>query len=83
MEEEQLQGYFAFDDKDLSANLKGKLSEKQFKKRTESFYEMHVTSEVFRNANPALIQYMQGGRFVVYFTKTTKQILSMEEVSNS
>jgi len=41
---------------------------------------MHVGGETFRNVNPALIEYMQGCEFVVYYTKTTKQILSVEEV---
>jgi hypothetical protein len=172
MSEEQLKGYFAFDDRDLLANQSGKLSEKQTSRRKnvdqfadrfvlitfliflviglllayfavravdndflwvwtvvllviaawlfrgvihkvddslqkvqgkaefvrvekmsgmptdsmadrrlENFYEMHVGLETFRNVNPALIEYMQGQEFAVYFTKTTKQILSVEEIS--
>lgn len=43
--------------------------------------EMRVGGEVFDNANPALIEYMQGHEYIVYFTKTTRQILSVEPLS--
>jgi hypothetical protein len=35
MSEDQLKGYFAFDDKDLLANKNGKFSERQNKKRKD------------------------------------------------
>ncbi len=48
---------------------------------TVSSYEMHVAGDVFGNANPALIEHMQGDEYIIYFTKATKQILSVEFVS--
>jgi len=50
---------------------------------TVSSYEMRVDSEAFGNANPALIEYMQGDVYAVYFTKATRQILSVELISKS
>jgi hypothetical protein len=47
-----------------------------------SSYEMCVGSEVFSNVNPALIEFMDGNNYTVYFTKTTRQILSVEKTSN-
>jgi hypothetical protein len=61
--------------------LSGSSTDSMSNQNTESFYEMHVGLETFRTVNRALIEYMEGCRFVVYFTKTTKQILSVEEVS--
>jgi hypothetical protein len=42
---------------------------------------MWVGGEVFANANPALIEPMQGDVYTIYFTKATRQILSVEFVS--
>jgi hypothetical protein len=60
--------------------LSGMPTDSMSERRLETFYEMHVGSETFRNVNPALIEYMEGCEFSVYYTKTTKQILSVEEV---
>ncbi len=60
--------------------MSGSPTDSMSERRLESFYEMHVGGETFRNVNPALIEYMQGCEFVVYYTKTTKQILSVEEI---
>jgi len=49
---------------------------------TVSGYEMCVGREVFSNIDPALIESMNGERYTVYFTKTTRQILSVEKISN-
>ena len=61
--------------------LSGMPTDPMAKRRMETFYEMHVGSETFRNVNPALIEHMQGDNFTVYFTKTTRQILSVEAVT--
>jgi hypothetical protein len=45
-------------------------------------YEMCVGPQVFSNVNPALVEYMQGEKYAVYFTKTTRQILSVEQISD-
>lgn len=50
-------------------------------RQTVASYEMRVGGETFANANPALIDQMQGAVCIVYFTKATKQILSVEFVS--
>ena len=60
--------------------LSGSPTDSMSERRLESFYEMYVGGETFRNVNPALIDYMQGCEFIVYYTKTTKQILSVEEI---
>jgi hypothetical protein len=60
--------------------LSGVPTDSMSERRLETFYEMHVGGETFRNVNPALIEYMEGREFSVYYTKTTKQILSVEEV---
>jgi len=52
-------------------------------RRKASGYEMRVESEVFANMNPALVEYMQGKTYTVYFTKTTRQILSVESISDA
>lgn len=51
------------------------------KRKKEESYEMHVGGEFFRNANPALIETMQGDVYAVYYAKDTKQILSVELIS--
>jgi hypothetical protein len=45
-----------------------------------SGYEMGVGTEVFSNVNPALIDFMDGNHYTVYFTKRTRQILSVEKI---
>lgn len=60
--------------------MSGMPTDSMSERRLETFYEMHVGGETFRNVKPALIESMQGCEFTVYFTKTTKQILSVEEV---
>jgi hypothetical protein len=47
---------------------------------TVSGYEMCVGSEIFSNVNPALIEFMEGELYIVYFTKNTRQVLSVEKV---
>ncbi|MCC7117817.1 MAG: hypothetical protein IT310_04770 [Anaerolineales bacterium] len=47
-------------------------------RQTVSSYEMRVGGETFVNVNPALIEHMQGSAYTVYFTKATRQILSVE-----
>ena len=59
----------------------GLLNNLSLKRTRVSNYEMRVGEDVFGNANPALIEYMQGGRYIVYFTKTPKRILSVEPIS--
>ena len=50
--------------------------------RTEvSSYEMHVGGVAFDNANPALIEYMQGDTYAIYYTNSTRQILSAERIA--
>jgi len=44
-------------------------------------YEMRVGGVHFGNANPALIEYMQGDIYAVYYTNSTQQILSAEFIS--
>lgn len=59
----------------------GLVSDPAHKRQTVSSYEMHVGGEVFSNANPALIEIMQGDVYAVYYTKTTRQILSVEFIA--
>ncbi len=61
--------------------LSGSASDPTYKRQTVSSYEMHVGGESFSNANPALIEIMQGDAYAVYYTKTTRQILSAERIS--
>jgi hypothetical protein len=64
-------------------NMTGSVQTASPQRMTISGYQMRVGSEVFDNANPALIQYMQGDSYSVYFTKTTRQVLSVEPVSKA
>lgn len=59
----------------------GAVTDSSSKRMKVSGYEMCVGGEAFANVNPALIEYMQGGVYTVYFSKTTRQILSVEEIS--
>lgn len=61
--------------------LSGSSTDPQSSRHVVSSYEMRVGGEAFANANPALAEYMQGDIYAVYFTKTTKQILSVEFIS--
>lgn len=51
------------------------------RRRKASGYEMRVGSEVFVNVNPVGLEHMQGNTYTVYFTRTTRQILSVEPIS--
>lgn len=57
----------------------GSVSDPAYKRQTVSSYEMHVGGESFSNANPALIEYMQGDVYAIYYAKGTRQILSVEK----
>jgi len=59
----------------------GSATDPSYKRNTVSSYEMRVGGDAFPNANPALIEYMQGDVYAVYYTKATRQILSVEFVS--
>ncbi|MBL8049907.1 MAG: hypothetical protein JNM46_01680 [Anaerolineales bacterium] len=61
--------------------LSGSPTDPTYKRKKVESYEMHVGGESFSNANPALIEYMQGDVYAVYYTKTTRQILSVEYIS--
>ena len=58
----------------------GSITAPAAQRMTVSGYEMCVGSEVFKNINPALIEFMDGKDYTVYFTKTTRQILSVEKL---
>jgi len=59
----------------------GSMTDPSYKRSNVSSYEMRVGGDAFSNANPALIEYMQGDVYAVYYTKATRQILSVEFVS--
>jgi hypothetical protein len=63
-------------------NKMGTMTTPALQRRKVSGYEMCVGSEVFSDVNPALIEFMDGNNYTVYFTKTTRQILSVEKTSN-
>jgi len=60
----------------------GYVSDTSLKHLNVSSYEMCVGGEAFANVNPALIECMQDETYAVYFTKTTRQILSLEALPN-
>ncbi len=60
----------------------GTMTEPAAQRTTVSHYEMRVGPQAFPNVNPALIEYMQGETYAVYFTKTTRQILSAEQIAD-
>lgn len=76
MKDAQIQGYFAFEENDLIANRDGKLSEKQSKRIREA------DRSVERLLLALFMLLLTGGTYAVYFTKTTKPILSVEQISN-
>ena len=59
----------------------GSVSDPAYKRQTVTSYEMHVGAESFSNANPALIEYMQGDVYAIYYAKDTRKILSVELIS--
>lgn len=59
----------------------GSANDPSYKRTTVSSYEMRVGSEAFGNTNPALTEHMQGDVYAVYYTKDTRQILSVEYIS--
>jgi len=59
----------------------GSVTDFEVDRTTVHSYEMRVGGVPFDNANPALIEYMQGDIFAVYYTSSTRQILSVEFVS--
>jgi hypothetical protein len=61
--------------------LSGSVSDPAYKRQKVSSYEMHVGGESFSNANPALIEIMQGDDYAIYYAKDTKQILSVEFIA--
>lgn len=61
--------------------LSGSVTDPAYKRKKVESYEMHIGGETFNNANPALIEYMQGDTYAVYYAKDTKQILSVEFIS--
>ena len=61
----------------------GSATDPSSKRTMVSSYEMRVGGVAFGNANPALIDIMQGDVYAVYYTRTTRQILSVEFVSKA
>jgi len=59
----------------------GSVMDSEIDRMTVSSYEMRVGGVHFDNANPALIEYMQGDVYAVYYTNSTRQILSAEFIS--
>jgi hypothetical protein len=61
----------------------GFVSDAEIDRTTVHSYEMRVGWEAFSNANPALIEYMQGDTYAVYYTNSTRQILSVALISKN
>ena len=59
----------------------GSVTDSEIDRMTVYSYEMRIGGVGFDNANPALIEYMQGDIYAVYYTNSTRQILSAEFVS--
>jgi len=59
----------------------GSVTDLEINRTTVHSYEMHVGGMPFDNANPALIEIMQGDIYAVYYTNSTHQILSAEFIS--
>ena len=59
----------------------GSVTDSEIDRTTVHSYEMHVGSVAFSNANPALIELMQGDVYAVYYTSSTHQILSAELIA--
>ena len=60
----------------------GSITDSEIDRTTVHSYEMHVGGVRFDNVNPALIEYMQGEIYAVYYTNSTRQILSVESIPN-
>jgi len=60
----------------------GSVTDSDIDRTTVHSYEMHVGGDPFDNANPALIELMQGDVYAVYYTNSTRQILSVEFISD-
>lgn len=61
--------------------LSGSVTDPAYKRKKEESYQMYVGTEIFTNANPALIEYMQGDMYAVYYLKDTRKIISVELIS--
>ena len=59
----------------------GSVTDLEIDRITVHSYEMRVGGVHFSNANPALIEHMQGDVYAVYYTNSTQQILSLEFIS--
>lgn len=59
----------------------GSADDSSSRRRKASGYEMRVGSEVFANVNPVGLEHMQGSTYTIYFTKTTREILSVEPIA--
>lgn len=59
----------------------GSITDSEIDRTTIQSYEMRVGGEHFDNANPTLIEYMQDDIYAVYYTNSTRQILSVEFIS--
>lgn len=59
----------------------GSVTDFEIDRTTVYSYEMRVGGVGFNNANPALIEHMQGDIYAVYYTNSTRQILSAEFIS--
>jgi hypothetical protein len=59
----------------------GSVSDFDSDRFTVQSHQMHVGGVAFENADPTLIQHMQGDTYAVYYTSSTRQILSVELLS--
>ena len=59
----------------------GSVADAEIDRTTVHSYEMRVGGVHFDNANLALIETMQGDMYAVYYTNSTRQILSAEFIS--
>ena len=59
----------------------GSVTDAEIDRMTVYSYEMHVGGVHCDNANPALIEHMQGDIYAVYYTNSTQQILSAEFIA--
>ena len=61
----------------------GSVMDSDIDRITVESYQMFVGNKIFTNANPALIPHMQDDVYAVYYTNSTRQILSAELISKS
>ncbi len=59
----------------------GSVTDAEIDRTVVHSYEMRVGGVAFSNANPALIEYMQGNIYAVYYTNSTHQVLSAEFIA--